>query len=104
MKKTPQQIRTNAETKCAEYLDDIRAFIASRGVSLAQIAEQMGVSGQYVSTLIGGRKIATKSPGLTSLLRLLSALEQITGVQFETPKFGYVKPKSNAKRIKVPPL
>jgi transcriptional regulator with XRE-family HTH domain len=104
MKKTPQQIRAAAESRCAEYLDNIRVFIAKHGVEQTKIAEYMGVSQNYVSLLIGGQKIATKSPGIVSLLRLLEALEQITGVEFETPKFGYTKPKSNAKRIKMPPL
>ncbi len=93
MARTPKQIAQHAQIITDRIISDLYDFIEMHDVDKAAIAHKINVS----RTSISNRLSKTREPKLSSLLKIVAAIEDLTGARFEQPTFTREKGASNAK-------
>ena len=93
MARTPKQIAQHATITTDRIISDLYDFIERHDIDKAAIAYKLGVS----RTSISNRLSKTSEPKLSSLLKIVAAIEDLTGTKFETPTLTRKKGASNAK-------
>ena len=91
--RTPKQIANHAQIITDRIISDLYDFIEMHDVDKAAIAHKINVSRTSIST----RLSKTREPKLSSLLKIVAAIEDLTGSRFEPPTLTREKPASNAK-------
>lgn len=92
MARTPKQIASNATITADLIISDLYDFIERHDIDKAAIAHKINVS----RTSISNRLSKTREPKLSSLLKIVAAIEDLTGSKFEPPTLTREKGASNA--------
>ena len=91
--RTPKQIASHATIITDRIISDLYDFIERHDIDKAAIAHKINVS----RTSISNRLSKTREPKLSSLLKIVLAIEDLTGAKLEPPTFTREKGASNAK-------
>ena len=80
---TPEQLTAKAEQHEKEICTRLAEFIFLHKIKKTVLAEVIGINQQNISRILD----PNRKNKLHTLLLLQAGLEQITGIQFETPRF-----------------
>lgn len=95
MTRNPNEITHLAQVYSAHLSGEIYDFIDKHKISNAALAAKLGCSPQAV----GARRKNRHVPTLEVMLRMIFAIEDLTGATFERPTFVREKPRENAKYL-----
>jgi predicted transcriptional regulator len=93
MARTPKQIAQHAQIITDRIISDLYDYIEKYEIDKSAIASKLGVSRASIST----RLSKTGEPKLSNLIKIVAAIEDLTGTRFETPTLTREKGASNAK-------
>jgi len=93
MARTPKQIAQHATIITDRIISDLYDYIEKYEIDKAALASKLGVSRASIST----RLSKTGEPKLSNLIKIVAAIEDLTGTRFETPTLTREKGASNVK-------
>lgn len=91
----PSEIKYLAEVLAASISGELYDFLDKHRITNAALATKLDCSPQA----IGARRKKRHVPTLEVMLRMIFAIEDLTGATFERPTFVREKPRENAKYL-----
>ncbi len=92
MTRTPNEITHLSQVVSAFLSGELYDFLDKHKITNAALAAKLGCSPQA----IGARRKKRHVPTLEVMLRMIFAIEDLTGATFERPTFVREKPRENA--------
>jgi len=90
-------IKKESERQAAEILTEIQDFVTRHNVNKSEVARACGTKQQNINERLG---LTGRTPRLDTLLLIIAALEKVTGIQFERPRFLKEIPVSMYEKYK----